>query len=137
MSAIVISRARYARDRTGVCTGLCKQEHPAGVITPLRVIDNVRARTCERERARATHAHRVVSLMSIRCLGPAKGLSTHVVMVHVSKIRFPEVHTRIPIVSQRPSNTRIQYAASSIQIALILSQSLIEDSRTDRPVIAM
>jgi len=29
---------------TGVCTGLCKQAHPAGVITPLRVIDNVRAR---------------------------------------------------------------------------------------------
>lgn len=38
---------------TGVCTGLCKQAHPAGVITPLRVIDNVRARGKERESERA------------------------------------------------------------------------------------
>lgn len=85
---------------TGVCTGLCKQAHPAGVITPLRVIDNVRARGRERERERAKesktekrrkerresergggwgegviHAHRVVSLTSIRC--PAKGLAVH------------------------------------------------------------
>ena len=37
---------------TGVCTGLCKQAHPAGVITPLRVIDNVRERRKERESER-------------------------------------------------------------------------------------
>lgn len=71
---------------TGVCTGLCKQAHPAGVITPLRVIDNVRARGWEGEREgegesakenkiereeRRGSDPRVVSLMSIRC--PAKG----------------------------------------------------------------